>query len=121
MAETHQKKTRQENCQYWQAHDEGCRSSGLTRQEYCSRHNLNIKTFAYWWHRLKLDAVKRPSKKKLKPSPPHHVQGSTAIRPWGRNKSPHMTVSILATLLKHICKKSPMQNGQAAPKISRTG
>ena len=53
MAETNQKKTRQQNRQYWQQHDEACRRSGLTRTAYCSRHNLNVKTFAYWRHRLK--------------------------------------------------------------------
>jgi len=53
MAETNQKKTRQQNRQYWQAHDEACRKSGLTRTEYCKRYNLNVKTLAYWRHRLK--------------------------------------------------------------------
>ena len=53
MAETNQKKTRQENWQYWQEHDEACRRSGLTRTAYCQQHHLNLKTFAYWRHRLK--------------------------------------------------------------------
>lgn len=76
MAETHQKKTRQENRQYWQAHDEGCRRSGITRQEYCNRHNLNIKTFAYWRHRLKSEAVPL----KLVQVPSRITQPATGVR-----------------------------------------
>lgn len=57
MAETKQKKTRQQNRQHWQAHDETCRRSGLTRAEYCKQYNLNVKTFAYWRHRLKAEAA----------------------------------------------------------------
>jgi len=75
MAETKHKKTRQQNRQYWQQHDEACRRSGLTREEYCSRNNLNIKTFAYWRHRLKTQAG--PVKLVLLPSA---VQKESALR-----------------------------------------
>lgn len=57
MAETNQKKTRQQNRQYWQEHDEACRRSGLTRTAYCQQHHLSLKTFAYWRHRLKAETV----------------------------------------------------------------
>ena len=57
MAETNHRTTRQQKRQYWQAHDEACRTSRLTRIEYCNRHNLNVKTFAYWRHRIKTEAV----------------------------------------------------------------
>lgn len=43
--------------QYWQAHSEACAQSGLTRAAYCERNGLNLKTFAYWRHRLKTEAV----------------------------------------------------------------
>jgi hypothetical protein len=56
MAETNQKRTRQQNRQYWQTHDEACRRSGVTREEYCRQHQLSLKTFAYWRHRLKTQA-----------------------------------------------------------------
>ncbi len=56
MAETKHKHTRQQNRQLWQSHDEACRRSGLTRAEYCTQHNLNVKTFAYWRHRIKSQA-----------------------------------------------------------------
>ena len=57
MVETNPGTTRQQKKQYWQAHDEACRRSGLRRIEYCSRHSLNVKTFAYWRYRLKEEAV----------------------------------------------------------------
>jgi hypothetical protein len=76
MAATNQKKRRKKNRQYWQGHDEGCRKSGLTRQEYCTRHNLNIKTFAYWRHRLKEEAVPV----KLVQLPSHQRQPATGVR-----------------------------------------
>ena len=43
--------------QYWQAHNEACRKSGLTREAYCEQNHLNLKTFAYWRQRLKKEAV----------------------------------------------------------------
>jgi hypothetical protein len=57
MAETNHRTTRQQKKQYWQTHDEACRRSGLSRIEYCSQHSLNVKTFAYWRHRLKTESV----------------------------------------------------------------
>jgi hypothetical protein len=57
MAETNQRKSSKQKRQYWQSHDEACRRSGLSRIEYCRGHNLNVKTFAYWRHRLKEEAV----------------------------------------------------------------
>ena len=53
MAET----TRQEHSKrrhgYWQAHVDACQKSGLTRASYCEQNGINLKTFAYWKHRLK--------------------------------------------------------------------
>lgn len=43
--------------QYWQAHSEAWEQSGLTRAVYCERNGINPKTFAYWRHRLKAEAV----------------------------------------------------------------
>jgi hypothetical protein len=57
MAETNHRKASEQKRQYWQAHDEACRKSGLTREAYCTQHNLNVKTFAYWRQRLKKGAV----------------------------------------------------------------
>jgi hypothetical protein len=57
MAETNHRKAKEQKRQYWQAHDEACRKSGLTREEYCNQYNLNVKTFAYWRQRLKKEAV----------------------------------------------------------------
>lgn len=57
MAETNKKATRDQKRQYWQEQDEACRRSGLTRAEYCKGHNLNVKTFAYWRHRLKTETI----------------------------------------------------------------
>jgi len=70
MAETNQGKSSKQKRQYWQSHDEACRRSGLTRIEYCRGHNLNVKTFAYWRHRLKTEAV-----------PVRLVQLPTALQP----------------------------------------
>jgi hypothetical protein len=57
MTETNHRTTRQQKRQYWQAHDDACRKSGLTRIEYCQQHHLSLKTFAYWRHRIKTEAV----------------------------------------------------------------
>jgi hypothetical protein len=70
MAEAHHRTTKKQKQQYWQAHDEACRKSGLTRVEYCNQHNLNVKTFAYWRQRLKKEAV-----------PVRLVQLPTALQP----------------------------------------
>jgi len=51
------KPTRQENSrqrrEYWQSHIDACQESGMTRTAYCEQKGLNLKTFAYWKHRLK--------------------------------------------------------------------
>jgi hypothetical protein len=75
MAETNHRKTSKQKRQYWQAHNEACRKSGLIRAAYCEQHHLNLKTFAYWRHRLKKEAV--PVKLVQLSTP---VQQSTAVR-----------------------------------------
>ena len=57
MAEANHRSIKEQKRQSWQAHDEACRKSGLTRVEYCNQHNLNVKTFAYWRQRIKKGAV----------------------------------------------------------------
>jgi hypothetical protein len=57
MAETNHRKTSEQKRQYWQARNEACRKSGQTREAYCEQNHLNLKTFAYWRHRLKTEAV----------------------------------------------------------------
>ena len=37
MAETKHRKTSEQKRQYWQAHNEACRTSGLTRQPIANR------------------------------------------------------------------------------------
>jgi hypothetical protein len=76
MAETRHRKTSEQKRQYWQAHNEACRKSGLTRTEYCQQHHVNLKTFAYWRHRLKREAVPV----RLVQLPPLVQQSSTAVR-----------------------------------------
>jgi len=76
MVPTRHQRTGQQKRQYWQAHDEGCRRSGLTRQQYCTQHNLNLKTFAYWRHRIKTEA----EPVKLVQLPTVVQQLSTALR-----------------------------------------
>jgi len=56
MAETRHRKTSEQKRQYWQSHNEACRTSGQTRAAYCEQHHLNLKTFAYWRQRLKKEA-----------------------------------------------------------------
>ena len=56
MAETKHRKTSEQKLQYWQAHNAACMKSGLTRTDYCTQNNLNVKTFAYWRHRLQAEA-----------------------------------------------------------------
>jgi hypothetical protein len=70
MAETNHKKTSQQKRQCWQTHNEACRKSGLTRAAYCEQNHINLKTFAYWRHRLKTEAV-----------PVRLVQVPTAVQP----------------------------------------
>ena len=41
--------------EHWRAHSEAWQESGQTQGEYCKRHGLNLKTFAYWRRRLKVD------------------------------------------------------------------
>jgi hypothetical protein len=57
MAETNPRKTSEQKRQYWQSHNEACRTSGQTRAAYCEQNHLNLKTFAYWRQRLKKEAV----------------------------------------------------------------
>ena len=57
MAETNPRQTSEQKRQYWQSHSEACRTSGQTREVYCTQHKLNVKTFAYWRQRLKKGAV----------------------------------------------------------------
>jgi len=75
MVERKRRKRSEQKRQYWQAHNEACRTSGLTRAEYCRQHNVNLKTFAYWRHRLQTEAVPV----RLVQLPPA-VQQSAAVR-----------------------------------------
>jgi len=70
MAETNHRKSSEQKQQYWQSHNEACRTSGQTRAAYCEQHHLNLKTFAYWRQRLKTEAV-----------PVRLVQLPTALQP----------------------------------------
>jgi hypothetical protein len=70
MAETNRRKTSEQKRQYWQSHNEACRTSGQTREAYCEQNHLNLKTFAYWRQRLKKEAV-----------PVRLVQVPTAVQP----------------------------------------
>ena len=37
---------------FWQAHVEALAQSGLSRREYCRRHNLSYHTATYWLRKL---------------------------------------------------------------------
>ena len=54
------KDTRQEQIksrrEHWRAHTEAWSQSGQTQAAYCEQHGINLKTFAYWRHRLKTDS-----------------------------------------------------------------
>lgn len=76
MAETKHRKSSEQKRQYWQAHHEACRKSGQTRAAYCEQHHLNLKTFAYWRHRMKAEAA--PVKLEHLPTPVQ--QSSTGVR-----------------------------------------
>jgi len=76
MAETKHRKTSEQKRQYWQAHNEAYRKSGQTQEAYCKQNHLNLKTFAYWRHRLKKEAV--PVKLVQLPTPVQ--QPPTALR-----------------------------------------
>ena len=76
MAETNRRKTSEQKRQYWQSHNEACSKSGQSREAYCTQHNLNVKTFAYWRQRLKKGAVPV----RLVQLPTALQQPSTALR-----------------------------------------
>ena len=47
--------------QHWQRHIACYHKSGLTRREYCERHELKVGTFDYWRRRLRLDDTGAPA------------------------------------------------------------
>lgn len=51
------KKQIKQGREYWQSHIKTWQQSGQTRAVYCDQHGLNLKTFAYWRHRLKSENV----------------------------------------------------------------
>ena len=57
MATTRQKTRSGETRQYWQSHNDAYKKSGLTRATYCEQHKINLKTFAYWRHKIKTDST----------------------------------------------------------------
>lgn len=52
MTSTRKQKSRQRQ-ENWQRHMTAWQQSGTTQAAYCEQHGLNLKTFAYWRHRLK--------------------------------------------------------------------
>lgn len=42
---------------FWQDHVEALAQSGLSRREYCRRHNLSYHAATYWWRKLPQAAV----------------------------------------------------------------
>ena len=57
MAETRRRTSSKHKQQYWQSHSNAYQESGLTQAVYCKQNKLNLKTFAYWRHRLKSDVT----------------------------------------------------------------
>ena len=42
---------------YWRGHSQAWKLSGLTQQEYCTRHNISLKNFGNWRAQLKRIAL----------------------------------------------------------------
>jgi len=55
-----QEESRQEQIknkrEQWRVHSAAWQESGQTQGEYCKRHGLNLKTFAYWRRRFKAES-----------------------------------------------------------------
>ena len=56
MEEITQQEEIKDKREYWRAHSEAWQKSGQTQGEYCKRHGLSLKTFAYWRRRFKADS-----------------------------------------------------------------
>jgi hypothetical protein len=46
--------------EFWAAHREGWRGSGLSQREYCARQGLALSTFQLWSRRLACEAGGKP-------------------------------------------------------------
>jgi hypothetical protein len=46
--------------EFWAAHREGWRGSGLSQREYCERHGLALSTFQVWNRRLACETEGKP-------------------------------------------------------------
>jgi len=44
---------RKDNASFWKRHVKAWRASGLSRAEYCRRHNLSYYGLTYWYRKLK--------------------------------------------------------------------
>lgn len=72
---------------FWQAHVEGWRESGLTQRAYCRRHELPEGHLSHWKHRLRKEQRRLSAKTQLVPirvveeSAPGHVdrEGDLAL------------------------------------------
>ena len=78
---TRQERVKQKR-EHWQRHIQAWQASGMTQAAYCQNNGLNLKSFAYWKHRLKkqnsttVQLVQVASPKTL----PVHYSRSCALR-----------------------------------------
>ncbi|MDX2145045.1 MAG: hypothetical protein SFV19_16950 [Rhodospirillaceae bacterium] len=53
-------KSREQIIAYWQGLSEAWKLSGLSQQEYCTRHNISLKNFGNWRAQFKRIAFDGP-------------------------------------------------------------
>ena len=74
--------------EFWQAHVEAWRESGLTQRAYCREHELPEVQLSHWKHRLQEGRRRRDSKSQL--IPVRVIEGSAACAEhshWHRPRS----------------------------------
>jgi len=63
----------------WTGKIEECRSSGMTSKKWCETNGINIKTYYYWLHKLRLKVCDKTEKHAIVPLQIHQHDASTAI------------------------------------------
>ena len=99
MAETRRRTSSKQKQQYWQSHSKAYQESGLTRAAYCKQNKLNLKTFAYWRHRLKYDAAPVKLVQLPSPTPQSFVALRLAVNGYGIEVCEGFSPSALAELV----------------------
>jgi hypothetical protein len=51
-----------EKLPFWQAHIKAWQESGRDQKNYCASHQLNYRTFQYWYYRLKKEETEQDTR-----------------------------------------------------------